>query len=126
MKTLNEELGRMKMMMELHDLNDFSLQKLKNHLKEVLAQGGISLNDIDPDTYFLLALDNKSKRIGIRVTASKEECQSFIREYQAMPRTHMILVEKPSVAFSTYRRENGIWSTKSHIYSDPKFKSPYH
>ncbi len=117
---ISEILNKSKLIInELHDLNDFKFEKTKRTIQGYINNGSITLNDIEPNKYFIIGYDYLGQTMGSVATASKEECGKNIEYFKSNQNIVQIIIEKPEVATQVLNRtENNKWFTKNNIYGN--------
>ena len=98
---------------ENNNIQDFYFSEVKNYFQGVINNGGLSLKDIAPERYFIIASGFGNNIITGLSTLSKEEASNQINTFKNDDNVWKIYLEKPTIGTTVYLRKENKWITKN-------------
>ena len=93
-------------------INDFKYDAVKKQVQQALNNGGLSLDDISSDRYFIVCFGFSNQYISTVSVLDKQEAISHINHYKNDDNIWKIYVEKPNVDAIVYLRKEWGWEKK--------------
>jgi hypothetical protein len=93
-------------------INDFKYDAVKKQVQQALNNGGLSLDDISSDRYFIVCFGFSNQYISTVSVLDKQEAISNINHYKNDDNIWKIYVEKPNVDAIVYLRKEWGWEKK--------------
>jgi hypothetical protein len=97
---------------ESNPLDGFKYDVVKKHIQSALNNGNLTLSDISPDRYFIVAIGSFNKYISTSTATNKNTAESIVLDFKNNEEVWKIYVEKPTVGSVVYLRKEWGWERK--------------